>query len=445
MFCVRNLISFAPARAYTAFVSRLSTSATSARSNRAASEAGWAASMAVSRQGTLSLDPSQSAPILEQPPRAHSRLRTLVLNRQSALNALNLEMLHTLHARISALERASTVDAILLTAAPGRAFCAGGDVRYLYDAGADGNYAPAEEYFHAEYCLDWVIASMQKTMLISVLDGITMGGGAGISVHGRFRIATENTVFAMPECAIGLHPDVGMCYVLARLPGGLGTYLGLTGARLKASDVVSAEIATHFVPSHMVPDLCFRLSAVNSASPGAVSRAIEEFTSSERPQPIPNRALIDDWFGPQDSNTDSGTVEDILDRLTLASHRAGEEGRFAQDTIALIEKGCPMSLKVTLEAIKRARDMSSVKECLEMDYRLAVRSTRRPDFYAGVKSAVVTKDKSPIWDPVTLADVTVEDVQNYFKPLSDVNVAEIQLDSESNSGNTTQAKRQSRI
>jgi 3-hydroxyisobutyryl-CoA hydrolase len=442
MSFTRKLISFVAPRAYTAFVSRLSTSVTSAGSNRAVPSAALSACMAVSRQGTLSLDPFQTAPILEQPPRAHSRLRTLVLNRQSALNALNLEMLHTLHARISALERASTVDAILLTASPGRAFCAGGDVRYLYDSGADGNYRSAEEYFHAEYCLDWVIASMQKTMLISVLDGITMGGGAGISVHGRFRIATENTLFAMPECAIGLHPDVGMCYVLARLPGGLGTYLGLTGARLKARDVVSAGIATHFVPSHMLPDLCLRLSAVNSASPGAIFRAIEEFTSSERLQAVPNRAVIDECFGTQEDNW---TVEDILDRLTAASRREGPEGNFAQDAISLIKKGCPMSLKVTLEAIKRARNMPSVKDCLEMDYRLAVRSTRRPDFYAGVKSAVVTKDRNPIWDPVTLADVSVEDVQNYFNPLSDINVSEIQLDSESNSGNTSQKTRQSRI
>jgi hypothetical protein len=155
MALCQKLATSLPSRAYAAFVPAIACFTRMTVSNRTvATASGLSACMAVSRQGTLSLDPTQSAPILEQPPAARSRLRTLVLNRQSALNALNLEMLQTLTARVSALDKAETVDAILLTASPGRAFCAGGDVRFLYDAGCDGNYEPAAGYFRAEHSAD---------------------------------------------------------------------------------------------------------------------------------------------------------------------------------------------------------------------------------------------------------------------------------------------------
>jgi enoyl-CoA hydratase/carnithine racemase len=446
MALCQKLATSLPSRAYAAFVPAIACFTRTTVSNRTvATASGLSACMAVSRQGTLSLDPTQSAPILEQPPAARSRLRTLVLNRQSALNALNLEMLQTLTARVSALDKAETVDAILLTASPGRAFCAGGDVRFLYDAGCDGNYEPAAGYFRAEYSLDWLLAGLRNTVLISILDGITMGGGAGISMHGRFRIATENTLFAMPECAIGLHPDVGMSYVLSRLPGGIGMYLGLTGARLKGSEAVSAGIATHYVQSHLLPGLRSRLAAANTASAGAVSRAIGEFASSEPLQPVPHLGLIDEFFTAKPSDRGKTNVETILARLSTATKGEGVESKFAQDTLAMIRKGCPMSLKVTHEAMMRARDMPSVKECLEMDYRLAVRATRRADLYAGVKSAVVTRDKNPAWNPSKLEDISEEDVQNYFKPLSNLGLQELELVGLSEDAETTPTTRQSRI
>lgn len=390
------------------------------------------ACFAVSRQGTVCLDPGQKASILEQPPYTHSRMRALVLNRQSSLNALNQEMLETLHTRISLLNDSEIVDALILTAAPGRAFCAGGDIRALYDAGGNADYKAIEDYFRAEYKLDWLLGSLKDTTLISVLDGIVMGGGAGISMHGRFRIATENTVFAMPECGIGLFPDVGMSYLLTRLKGGTGPYLALSGARLKGTEVLTAGLATHYIPSHMMPDLMARLHATNSGSSSQIARVLSEFAELASTSKLPNQAIIDECFADSDGSISNLTVESILERLRAVSEKS-EPGSntklFANSAIDMLSKGCPVSVKICLEALKRARQMTSLSECLQMDFRLAVRCARLPNFLAGVKSAIITKDKTPVWNPKTVREVRDEDVQSYFAPLiSDLKIPELNLD-----------------
>jgi enoyl-CoA hydratase/carnithine racemase len=388
------------------------------------------ACLAVSRQGILTLDASQKAPILEQPPAAASRLRTLVLNRPSALNALDKDMVDTLTARISALDEAPTVDAIVLSAVPGRAFCAGGDVRSLYDAGAGGDPAPLADYFRAEYSLNHMLGSLRSTTLISVLDGIVMGGGVGLSLHGRFRVATEATVWAMPENAIGLFPDCASSLFLAKLPGGLGTYLSLTGARLKGTDssLLDSGIATHVVPSQNIPPLLERLGAVNLSSAGAISRAIAEFAPSEPLPPLAHRDIIDECFGGVGGSGAPVTAEVIVERLRAASKRDADGAKFAEATLQTLLKCCPTSVKVSLEAMKRSKRLACLADALKMDFRLGVRMSRRPDFYAGVRSAIVTKDKSPAWTPAGLADVADADVQAMFEPLSvDVGIPELDL------------------
>lgn len=388
------------------------------------------ACLAVSPDGTLVVDADQIAPILEKPPTASSRLRTIVLNRPKALNALDTTMVRALHSRISALDQASTVDGILLRAVPGRAFCAGGDIRSLYEEGKDGDYSSLSDYFRYEYAMDNLLGNLRNTTLISLLDGIVMGGGVGISVHGKIRVVTEKTVFAMPECAIGLFPDIGIHYVLAKLPGGLGSYISLTGARLKGTDssLLDAGIATHFVPSHLLGQLADRLASINTGSPSAVSRAIAEFSFGEPLPPMQYRDVIDECFGGWDSPAEALSAEKIVERLRNVEKKGGESGQFASTTLATMLKGCPTSVKVSLEALKRAKTMSSLSEALRMDFRLAVRMSRRPDFYAGVCSAIVTKDRNPQWSPSVLSDVSDADVEALFEPLAaDLGIPELDV------------------
>lgn len=388
------------------------------------------ACLAVSRKGFLTVDASQSAPILEQPPAAGSSLRTLLLNRPKVLNALNKDMVETLHSRISALDDVPNVDMVVLSAVPGRAFCAGGDIRSLYDAGVDGDPEPLADYFRAEYGMDYALGSLQSTTLLSILNGIVMGGGVGLNLHGRFRVATEKTVWAMPENLIGLFPDCAATYVLAKLQGGLGAYLALTGARLKGTNslLLDSGLATHYVPSHSIPDLCQRLGAVNTASTGAVSRALAEFAPTAPLPPFAHRDVIDACFGGVVGGSDG--VEQVMARLQdVVDGAPGTDGaEFAADTLGMLTKCCPTSLKVTVEALRRAKRMSSLAQALRMDFRLGVRMSRRPDFYTGVRSALVTKDKSPKWEPSSLADVKDEDVKAMFEPLSvDIGIPELDV------------------
>lgn len=386
------------------------------------------ASLAVLRDGTVALDPSGDAVILERPPASRSQVRTLVLNRTKSLNALNTEMLEILQARVAALDRAESVRGILLTSAPGRAFCAGGDIRELYEAGKDGDYAPLADYFRKEYSLDWSLGSLRSTLLVSFLNGIVMGGGAGLSMHGRFRIATENTVFAMPECAIALHPDVGMTRLLSRIPGGLGVYLALTGARLKGRDVVTAGIATHFVHAHQLPEVEARLSSVEEFTPASVEQVLSEFQVAEPLSPVPDADSINECFM-LGGDLSSLQVSAIVASLKEMSAREGRPGQFAQESLEMMTKACPTSVKVTLEALKRANKMASLAECLQMDFRLVARATRRPDFYAGVRSAVITKDRNPKWEPATIAQVSDVEVEKFFRPIvDDIGVPELALD-----------------
>jgi enoyl-CoA hydratase/carnithine racemase len=205
---------------------------------------------------------------------------TLLLDRPQALNALNLDMVQALMQNVTQLERAHSANAILLQAAPGsRAFCAGGDVKSLVQAAISGTpagVAQAASFFTHEYRLNHKLGTLRKP-LISILDGITMGGGVGLSVHGAFRVVTERTVFAMPETAIGFVPDVGGSFFLPRLEGEVGTYLGLTGARLKGQEVFLAGIGTHYIPSTRLPALYQQLQALEEPSFAVVNRILDSF------------------------------------------------------------------------------------------------------------------------------------------------------------------------
>jgi enoyl-CoA hydratase len=309
----------------------------------------------------------------------------VLLNRPDALNALTLEMAVALDAKLRAWQDDPAVRCVLVRGQGSRAFCAGGDVRRLYDE-RDGDYPRA--FYRAEYRLNARLHRFAKPY-IAFLDGIVMGGGVGVSVHGSHRIATENTMFAMPETGIGLFPDVGGSYFLSRCPGSLGLYLGLTGARLGAADAIYCGIAQYFMPANDWD----RLSDSNSIA----SRP------TEPPKLAAHRALIDRCFG-------KASIEEILGALTA------EQGPFAAETLAVLSAKSPTSLKIAHRQITAGRALA-FDDCMRMEWRMVNRVIAGHDFYEGVRAAIIDKDRTPRWQPARLDEVTDDQVSHYFAPL----------------------------
>ncbi|MEO2037123.1 MAG: enoyl-CoA hydratase/isomerase family protein [Martelella sp.] len=320
----------------------------------------------------------------------------LTLNRPAALHALNTNMCLLMTKALIAWADDPAVDMILLDHAENtRGFCAGGDVRMLAESGkSDGKQA--REFFGAEYRLNALIESYQKPF-ISILDGVTMGGGVGISVHGSHRIATENTIFAMPEASIGLFPDVGGSWFLPRLEGELGTWLALTGARLKSRDALAAGIATHF------------------ADAGQVAKLKDALCKEGLPalQALETRA--DGSFSPYLQRLNAcfklGTVEAICTAL----ERAGDD--WSDTQLERIKAGSPTSLKVALAQVRRGREMQSFPDVMRMEYRVGSRVVMWPDFQEGVRAALLDKNGLPRWQPDTLEAVEPKDIDLIFSPL----------------------------
>jgi enoyl-CoA hydratase len=311
----------------------------------------------------------------------------VLLNRPDALNALTLEMAQALDAKLRDWQDDPGVRCVKVRGEGTRAFCAGGDIRKLYDE-RGGDYP--RQFYWDEYRLNARLHRFPKPY-IAFLDGIVMGGGVGVSVHGSHSIATEHTMFAMPETGIGLFPDVGGSYFLSRCPGSLGLYLGLTGGRLGAADAIYCGIAQHFVPSS-------KWDALSDAdSIAAVSQA------TEPPRLAAHRALIDRSFG-------KGSVEEILVAL------AADQDPFAAETLAVLKTKSPTSLKIAHRQINAGRDLG-FDDCMKMEWRIVNRVIAAHDFYEGTRAAIIDKDRKPRWQPARLEDVTDAQVTRYFAKL----------------------------
>lgn len=336
--------------------------------------------------------------------------KVAILNRPKKLNALNENMIDRLLEFYVKWEKDKHVRMVILAGA-GRGFCAGGDVATVYHLGKAGQQERGNAFFYKEYHLNYVLGTYKK-IHVALLDGVCMGGGNGISMHGKFRVATENTLFAMPETAIGLHPDVGASYFLSRLPGHLGEYLGLTGVRLDGADLLSIGLATHFVPSQRLADLEDRLGGLNTGDSEVVGIAVDEFCDVVYPgdkSPLNRRDDIDECF-------EKETVEEIVQALETKAGNSEDE--WYSNTLALLKKVSPTSLKVTLRSIREGRQQS-LFQCLEREYRLsvhAVNATHSTDFYEGCRALLVDKDNKPQWNPPTLAEVSTEMVDDIFAP-----------------------------
>ncbi|XP_027877977.1 3-hydroxyisobutyryl-CoA hydrolase, mitochondrial isoform X1 [Xiphophorus couchianus] len=337
------------------------------------------------------------------------RAAVITMNRPKVLNALNLSMIRRIHPQLLKWESDPETDMVIIKAAGGKAFCAGGDIRAVTEAGKVGD-SLAQDFFREEYMLNNSIGSYRKPY-VAIIDGITMGGGVGLSVHGRFRVATEKTLFAMPETAIGLFPDVGGGYFLPRLRGKLGLFLALTGFRLKGRDVQRAGVATHFVESKKIPELEQRLVGLKSPSDSDVSRLLESFQAqsdldSDKPFILDKHTSdIDRMFG-------SSSVEGILQNLKA------DGSDFARKQVEILSRMSPTSLKVTFRQLQAGAAMS-LQDVLVMEYRLSQACMRGHDFYEGVRSVLIDKDQNPRWSPPSLDQVSDRFVDECFASLGE--------------------------
>ena len=327
--------------------------------------------------------------------RKEGALGRITLNRPKALNALTRDMCVEIKRALDAWADDASIKAVAIDAVPGRAFCAGGDIRALYDD--PKTYAP--QFYAAEYQMNARIKHYPKPY-VALIDGICMGGGVGVSVHGSHRVVSENVTFAMPETAIGFFPDVGGSYFLPRLPGELGLYLALTGARLKAADLIYAGVYTHFVSSAKMGAIAERLAAGDTPD-----KILAEL--SEHPGDAPlakHRAAIDRAFA-------GSSVEDILNALE-------REGEWGAETAKGLRTKSPIALKVTFREMREGKQLD-FDDCMRMEYRLAVRAALSHDFREGVRAVVVDKDQSPNWYPPSLEQVSEVDIAAYFAPLGE--------------------------
>lgn len=321
--------------------------------------------------------------------RAEGRLGRLSLNRPQALNALTLAMCEAMLDALDAWRDDPAIGGVLVDHASGRGFCAGADIRRI---AAEGS-ALGRPFFATEYRLNHALFTYAKPV-IAIMDGVVMGGGAGLALPARSRIATERTVFAMPETAIGLIPDVGGGWHLPRLKGEAGTWLGLTGARLHGADCVALGLATHLVASTEIDGL--KSALIGGGALPAPTRG---------PASSLDHARIDALFA-------ADRVEDILSAL----RREGSDWAVRQ--AAVLDLCCPTSLVATLRHLRTGREAADFAQVLEQEYRLCTRLVDRPDFREGVRTAVVDKSRPPVWRPSRVDTVTDDAVNALFAPLS---------------------------
>jgi enoyl-CoA hydratase len=335
---------------------------------------------------------------------------TVLLNRPQALNAFTLGMYRLFDSALRAWANDLSIHAVLIEGAGDRAFCAGGDVRAVYEAGKGISDDPdfTRVFFAEEYRIISFLHHYPKPY-VAILDGITMGGGAGVSINGAYRVATEKTMFAMPETGIGLFPDVGATRFLNLCPGHIGRYLGLTGARLGAADALYCGLATHFTPRERIPALVASLAGIAwqaGRERAQVEALLGEFAADPGLTPLAaRRAIIDRCFA-------GDTMEAILDALDAET----EDRAWAAETRATLLTKSPTSLRITLRQLVLGRGVG-LEDALRLEYRMTQRVMAAHDFYEGIRAVLIDKDQKPRWHPASLAEVDEATTESYFASL----------------------------
>ena len=323
----------------------------------------------------------------------------LSLNRPQAIHALTLPMVHAMTAALLEWRNDPEVKAVIIDHAEGRGFCSGGDIAFLRNSALNDGGVSGRRFFHDEYQLNHLIFTYEKPV-VAFMDGITMGGGVGISQPARFHVATENTRYAMPETGIGLFPDVGGGWYLSRLPGRIGQFLALTGARLDGAECKWAGLATHYLPHDALAEAKERI--VHGHEPGQVLSAL-----AVTPPPAKieaNAAAIAKHFA-------SDRYEDVLASL------AADDGEWAAKEIATLRTKSPQTCKVALRQLHDSLECADFAANMAMEYRIASRVLTRPDFAEGVRAVIVDKDNAPQWDPATPEGVSDALIDSIFAPL----------------------------
>ncbi len=336
----------------------------------------------------------------------------VTLNNEKALNALTWDMVKAMRAQLIAWAGDSSVKAVLVKGAGEKAFCAGGDIRWLHDA-AKEDPAYASEFFREEYRNNSLIYHYPKPY-VALIDGIVMGGGVGISVHGDFRVAGDATLFAMPETGIGLFPDVGGGHFMPRLHDGLGLYYALTGARAKAADCMAAGVATHYTPAEKYEDLeAALLSRSLSHRPHADIETVLDVYAGD-----PGHA------GVNDLRADIARLFQSRESLAvLIAALDGNKSEFASETRKTLARMSPASLRLTFEQMTRGHSLD-FDDVMRMEFRIVRRVMDGHDFFEGVRAQILDKDRNPKWSPATLAEVNDADIARYFETLGE---AELKL------------------
>jgi enoyl-CoA hydratase len=329
------------------------------------------------------------------------RVGRIRLNRPKALHALNTDMCAAMLDALGKWRADPAVEAVLIDHAEGRGFCAGGDIRMIAESGA-GDGGAARNFFRVEYQMNHRLFTYAKPV-VAFMDGITMGGGVGISMPAKYRVATENTRLAMPETGIGLFPDVGGGWYLSRLPGHLGEYIALTGARLDGGECLALGLATHFLPSEKLDEAKARIAA----DPQAIDSILKSLSAPAPGAKIAaHRDAIDRLFAPD-------TLEEILAALEA------DGGDWAREQLATLRTKSPQAMKVSLHLVRQGRHMPSFEDEMRQEFAVASRVVQRPDFAEGVRAVIVDKDNAPRWSPATPEDVTDHVIDQIFAPLPD--------------------------
>lgn len=320
----------------------------------------------------------------------------ITLNRPRVLNTLNMAMLAAMKRQLCDWSVNENVQAVVVRGAGTKAFCAGGDVRAVFDARGDDAFM--DRVYRIEYELDEYISRYPKPY-VALMSGYTMGGGCGISIHGKYRVVTDTTVMAMPEVAIGLFPDVAAAYFLSRCPGATGMYLGLTGARISGSDALYLGLADYFLKSESFDPLIALL-----ADSGDVQRTLDKLAVPRQESRVESlRQEIDACFG-------CDSVANILSALQ------SQPGDWAREAAAAMLAAAPTSLEITFRALREGRG-KSLRECLITDFRIAQRLMKQGDYFEGVRALIIDKDRQPKWSPPTLAEVDRQAIERCFSPL----------------------------
>jgi enoyl-CoA hydratase len=332
----------------------------------------------------------------------HGRIGHISLNRPKALHALTLDMCHAMSAALADWAGNDAIEAVILDHAEGRGFCAGGDINLLRHSALNDDGASGRAFFHDEYQLNHQMFEYAKP-IVAFMDGITMGGGVGIALPCKYRVATENTRFAMPESGIGLFPDVGGGWHLARLGGRLGQFLALTGARLDGAECHFAGIATHYLPADKLAEAKARIAE----NPDRIGGILSELSVT------PPKARVEENCDRINKHFASDRYEDILASLEA------DDSEWAAKELATLSTKSPQTCKVALRQLADSATLDNFADNMRMEYRIASRVLTRPDFAEGVRAVIVDKTHDPKWNPATAEEVSEELIDSIFAPLPD--------------------------